>query len=127
MILLSYYMYIGIVRLLMKMLCGISWLLRKILIVSLPLVIGLCYCDGLIDSCNFCVFVRLHTCVCVCVCGVSFEKRLLQPGANTSDIITQYISSIKVESAYIQILAVSSIRNVSNIELVNKGDNSGYL
>ncbi len=30
------------------------------------------------------------------VCWYRFEQRLLHPGANTADIITQYVSAIKV-------------------------------
>ena len=49
-------------------------------------------------------YIRVGMYICTCVYYVcmwmillcSFEKRLLHPGANTSDIITQYISSVKV-------------------------------
>jgi len=50
--------------------------------------------------------------LCIVICIVllhRFEKRLLQPGANTSDIITQYISSIKVIFQYIVFVSFAQI------------------
>ena len=66
---------------------------------------NICYVCMYVYVCMYiCMYVCMYVCVCVCVCRYvcmyvcmcnRFEQRLLHPGANTADIITQYISAIR--------------------------------